>query len=61
LDRYELLKFIHVGAATVWVGGASVIQFVTDAAKHRQRLAAAPQSGQPAPRTGDLAKSPIWV
>jgi uncharacterized membrane protein len=27
LDRYELLKFVHVGAAVVWVGGAVMIQF----------------------------------
>ena len=27
MDRYELLKFIHVGVAMVWVGGATVIQF----------------------------------
>jgi hypothetical protein len=32
---------------------------VTDADKHRQRLAAAPQSGQLAPRTCDLMASPI--
>jgi len=40
---------------------ASRRRVVTDAAKHRQRLAAAPQIGQLAPRTGDLAKSPIRV
>jgi uncharacterized membrane protein len=27
VDRYELLKFVHVGAAIVWVGGAAMIQF----------------------------------
>jgi uncharacterized membrane protein len=27
LDRYELLKFVHVGAAIVWVGGAAMVQF----------------------------------
>jgi uncharacterized membrane protein len=27
LDRYELLKFVHVAAAIVWVGGAAAIQF----------------------------------
>jgi hypothetical protein len=32
---------------------------VTDADKHRQRLAVAPQSGQLAPRTCDLMASPI--
>jgi hypothetical protein len=31
----------------------------TDAFWQRQRLAAAPQSGQLAPRTGDLTASPI--
>jgi hypothetical protein len=38
---------------------ASGRQVVTDAGKHRQRLAAAPQSGQLAPRTCDLMASPI--
>jgi uncharacterized membrane protein len=27
LDRYELLKFVHVAAAIVWVGGGATIQF----------------------------------
>ncbi len=27
MDRYELLTFVHVGAAVVWVGGAAMIQF----------------------------------
>jgi uncharacterized membrane protein len=27
VDRYELLKFVHVAAAIVWVGGGAVIQF----------------------------------
>jgi uncharacterized membrane protein len=27
VDRYELLKFVHVGAAIVWVGGAAILQF----------------------------------
>jgi uncharacterized membrane protein len=27
VDRYELLKFVHVGAAIVWVGGAAITQF----------------------------------
>jgi uncharacterized membrane protein len=27
VDRYELLKFAHVGAAIVWVGGAAITQF----------------------------------
>jgi hypothetical protein len=38
---------------------ASRRRVVTDAGKHRQRLAAAPQSGQLAPRTCDLMASPI--
>jgi hypothetical protein len=38
---------------------ASRRRVVTDAVKHRQRLAAAPQSGQLAPRTCDLMASPI--
>ena len=28
MDRYELLKFIHVGAAIIWVGGAAMLQVV---------------------------------
>jgi uncharacterized membrane protein len=28
LDRYEVLKFVHIGAAIVWIGGAFVLQFV---------------------------------
>jgi uncharacterized membrane protein len=27
VDRYELLTFLHVSAAIVWVGGGAVIQF----------------------------------
>jgi hypothetical protein len=38
---------------------ASRRRVVTDALWHRQRLAAAPQSGQLAPRTGELAASSI--
>jgi hypothetical protein len=38
---------------------ASRRRVVTDAFGHRQRLAAAPQSGQIAPRTCDLMASPI--
>jgi hypothetical protein len=38
---------------------ASRRRVVTDARWHRQRLAAAPQSGQLAPRTCDLATSPV--
>jgi hypothetical protein len=38
---------------------ASRRRVVTDALEHRQRLAAAPQSGQLAPRTCDLMASPI--
>jgi hypothetical protein len=38
---------------------ASRRRVVTDAGKHRQRLATAPQSGQLARRTGDLMASPI--
>jgi hypothetical protein len=38
---------------------ASRRRVVTDALWHRQRLAAAPQSGQLAPRTSDLMASPI--
>jgi hypothetical protein len=38
---------------------ASRRRVVTDAHQHRQRLAAAPQSGQLAPRTYDLMASPI--
>jgi hypothetical protein len=38
---------------------ASRRRVVTDALWHRQRLVAAPQSGQLAPRTGDLMASPI--
>jgi uncharacterized membrane protein len=26
LDRYELLTFVHVGAAIIWVGGGTMIQ-----------------------------------
>jgi hypothetical protein len=39
---------------------ASRRRVVTDAGEHRQRLAAAPQSGQLAPRTCDLVESPIY-
>jgi hypothetical protein len=41
--------------------GASVSRrrVVTDVLEHRQRLAAAPQSGQLAPRTCDLMAPPI--
>jgi hypothetical protein len=38
---------------------ASRRRVVTDAFEHRQRLAAAPQSGQLARRTCDLMASPI--
>jgi hypothetical protein len=38
---------------------ASRRRVVTDVLEHRQRLAAAPQSGQLAPRTSDLMASPI--
>jgi hypothetical protein len=38
---------------------ASRRRVVTDALWHRQRLAAAPQSGQLAPRTCDLMAPPI--
>jgi hypothetical protein len=38
---------------------ASRRRVVTDALWHRQRLAAAPQSGQLAPRTCDLVAAPI--
>jgi hypothetical protein len=38
---------------------ASRRRVVTDAGEHRQRLAAAPQSGQLAPRTCDLMTSAI--
>jgi hypothetical protein len=38
---------------------ASRRRVVTDADEHRHRLAAAPQSGQLAPRTGDLMTSTI--
>jgi hypothetical protein len=38
---------------------ASRRRVVTDALWHRQRLVAAPQSGQLAPRTGDLVASSI--
>jgi uncharacterized membrane protein len=27
VDRYELLKFVHIGAAVIWIGGAVTIQF----------------------------------
>ena len=27
MDRYELLKFVHIAAAIVWIGGAVAIQF----------------------------------
>jgi uncharacterized membrane protein len=27
LDRYELLKFVHISAAIIWIGGAVAIQF----------------------------------
>jgi hypothetical protein len=38
---------------------ASRRRVVTDADEHRQRLAAAPQSGQLTPRTGDFMASTI--
>jgi hypothetical protein len=38
---------------------ASRRRVVTDADEHPQRLAAAPQSGQLAPQSGDLMASPI--
>jgi hypothetical protein len=38
---------------------ASRRRVVTDALQHRRRLVAAPQSGQLAPRTGDLVASAI--
>jgi uncharacterized membrane protein len=43
LDRYELLKFVHIAAAIVWVGGGAAIQFFalrTMAARDGSRLAA---------------------
>jgi uncharacterized membrane protein len=43
LDRYELLQFVHVAAAFVWVGGAAVIQWFalrTMAARDGSRMAA---------------------
>ena len=27
MDRYELLKFVHIAAGIVWIGGAVTIQF----------------------------------
>ena len=27
MDRYELLKFVHIGAAIIWIGGAVMLQF----------------------------------
>jgi hypothetical protein len=41
------------------VASASRRRVVTDVLEHPQRLAAAPQSGQLAPRTCDLMASPI--
>jgi hypothetical protein len=38
---------------------ASRRRVVTDAGKHRQRLAAAPQSGQLTPRARDLMAPPV--
>lgn len=38
MDRYELLKFVHIGAAIVWIGGAVTIQFFAHLAQ---------QSGDP--------------
>jgi hypothetical protein len=43
----------------VWAAPASRRRVVTDVLEHRQRLAAAPQSGQLAPRTNGLMASPI--
>lgn len=43
MDRYELLQFVHVAAAVVWVGGATILQFMallTIASGDRLRLAA---------------------
>jgi putative copper export protein len=28
MDRYELLKFVHISAAIVWLGGVVTLQFV---------------------------------
>jgi uncharacterized membrane protein len=39
VDRYELLTFVHVGAAIVWVGGGTMIQlFGIRAAARREPL-----------------------
>ena len=43
MDRYELLKFVHVAAAMVWVGGGAAIQWFalrTMAARDGARMAA---------------------
>jgi len=36
LDRYELLKFLHIAAAIIWIGGAVVIQFFAHLARRTQ-------------------------
>ena len=27
MDRYELLTFVHIAAAIIWIGGGTIIQF----------------------------------
>ncbi len=33
MDRYEILKFVHIAAAIVWIGGAVAIQFFAHLAR----------------------------
>ena len=33
MDRYEVLKFVHIAAAIVWIGGAVSIQFFAHLAR----------------------------
>ena len=33
MDRYELLKFVHIAAAMIWIGGAVTLQFVAHLAR----------------------------
>ncbi|MDP9490836.1 MAG: DUF2269 domain-containing protein [Actinomycetota bacterium] len=33
MDRYEVLKFVHIAAAIVWIGGAVAIQFFAHLAR----------------------------
>jgi uncharacterized membrane protein len=51
LDRYELVKFVHVAAAMIWLGGAVTLQFVAHLAR---------RSGDPHRMVG-LTREAEWV